>query len=123
MLDNNVTHKFRELRVWQRSIDYVVDVYKLSAEFPRDERFGLTDQLRRASVSISLNIAEGCGAGSTPEFVRFLRMAQRSAYEVVAALEIVTRLNISEKEVVAKLIKEADELCAMIYGLIKKMSS
>ena len=119
----NTTHKFRDLLVWQRSIDYVVDIYKLSGEFPAYERFGLTDQLRRASVSISLNIAEGCGAGSKLEFIRFLRMAQRSAYEVIAALEIVTRLKIADKEQTEHLINEADQICAMIYGLIKKLSS
>ena len=68
-------------------IDYVARIYKLTSRFPINERFGLTDQLRRASVSITLNIAEGCGAGSKLEFIRFLKMAQRSAYEVMAALE------------------------------------
>lgn len=125
MSDNsrNITHKFRELRVWQRSVEYVVNIYKLTGTFPSNERFGLTDQLRRASVSVVLNIAEGCGAGTNLEFIRFLRMAQRSAYEVIAALEIALRLKLVDQNTLNQLTAEADELCAMIYGLIKKVSN
>ena len=119
--EKGVTHNFRKLKVWQRSIDYVVNIYKLTGTFPKEEKYGLIDQLRRASVSITLNIAEGCGAGSKLEFIRFLKMAQRSAYEVIAALEIVDRLKISHQNVLKQLINEADELCAMIYGLMKSL--
>lgn len=66
--------KFRNLQIWQRAMRFVTSIYELSSKFPADERFGLTNQIRRASVSISLNIAEGSGSGSDPEFRRFLRM-------------------------------------------------
>lgn len=66
------THKFRKLTVWQRSIQFVSLIYEITATFPKEEKFGLIDQIRRAAVSISLNIAEGSGAGSDPEFMRFI---------------------------------------------------
>ncbi|MDO8638086.1 MAG: four helix bundle protein [Candidatus Daviesbacteria bacterium] len=74
-------------------------------------------------MSISLNIAEGSGAGSDPEFARFLRMAQRSAYEVIAALEIAINLKFSDKATLDDLIREVDELSAMISGLIKSLKA
>lgn len=117
------THKFRKLAVWQRSIQFVSVVYQVTSSFPKEERFGLTDQIRRASVSISLNIAEGSGAGSDPEFIRFLKMAQRSAYEVIAALEIAINLKFSGEVTLNNLIQEVDELSAMISGLIKSLKA
>lgn len=116
-------HKFRKLNVWQRSILFVTLIYKLTAIFPKDERFGLTDQLRRAAVSICLNIAEGSGAGSDAEFGRFLRMAQRSAYEVIAALEIANNLGLADKDSLAGAISECDQVSAMISGLIKSLKA
>lgn len=86
------TYKFKNLAVWQNAIKFVSEIYHLTSNFPPEERFGLSDQLRRAAISIVLNIAEGSGCGSDPEFVRFLRMAQRSAFEIVAGLEIAYNL-------------------------------
>ena len=67
---------YRDLEVWQVGMELVEGVYQLSAEFPADERFGLTSQIRRAAISIPSNIAEGHGRESTQDFVRFLRIAQ-----------------------------------------------
>ena len=85
-------HTFRKLKVWRRAMDFVVDIYQVSAGFPRSEQFGLTSQVRRAATSIPLNVAEGAGCSSNPEFRRFLGYAQRSAYEVMTGLEIARRL-------------------------------
>lgn len=98
-------------------------IYELTAKFPREERYGLIDQLRRASISICLNIAEGSGAGTDPEFIRFLRMSLRSAYEVIAALEISKTLDITNQTDLQKAIVGADELSAMISGLIKSLKT
>jgi len=116
-------HKFRQLEVWQKSIAFVTKIYRISANFPKEERFGLTNQIRRASISITLNIAEGAGAGSDPEFCRFLKMAQRSAYEVVAALEIAINLHLTETSKLEDAIKEVDQLSAMLTGLIKYLKT
>lgn len=114
-------HKFRKLTVWQRSIEFVSLIYKITSTFPKEEKFGLVDQLRRAAVSICLNIAEGSGAGTDQEFIRFLRMAQRSAYEVIAALEITINLKMANQDTLKNAIIEVDQLSAMISGLIKSL--
>ncbi len=115
-------HKSRELKVWQRSMDLTVEVYHLTQTFPSSEQFGLISQLRRAAVSISLNIAEGAGSGTNPEFQRFLRMALRSSYEVMTGLEIGCRLGYCDDQRMNILLQEADEIAAMIVGLSKSLS-
>ncbi len=114
-------HNFRELKVWARAIEYVVQIYALTQAFPKEELYGLTSQLRRAATSISLNIAEGSGASSSAEFVRFLQMARRSAYEVITGLEIAERLGYCNNEQASQLSQEADEISAMISGLVKRL--
>ena len=103
-------------------MDLVVEVYHLTQTFPPSEQFGLIDQLRRAAVSISLNIAEGAGSGTDPEFRRFLPMALRSCYEVMTGLEISRRLGHCTDQRVNALLQEADEIAAMIVGLSKSLS-
>ena len=117
------THKFRKLTVWQRSIQFVSLIYNITSRFPKEEKSGLIDQIRRAAVSICLNIAEGTGAGSDAEFIRFLRMAQRSAYEVIAALEIAINLKMANYTSINDAISEADQLSAMLSGLIKSLKA
>jgi len=75
-------HNFKQLNVWQKAIDYTVQIYKLSKEFPDEEEYGITSQIRRAAVSISCNISEGAGKSSNKDFNRFLNMALGSANEV-----------------------------------------
>jgi four helix bundle protein len=114
-------HNFRELKVWARAMDFVTEIYALTQVFPREEIYGLTSQLRRAAISIALNIAEGSGGSSNAEFIRFLEMARRSVYEVITALEIAQRLKFCKEQQVTPLSKEANEIAAMISGLIKRL--
>ena len=79
-------HNFKELKIWQLSRYFVKDIYFLTKKFPDDERFGLTQQIRRAVVSIPSNIAEGSGRGSNNDFSRFLDIANGSAFEVETQL-------------------------------------
>lgn len=114
-------HQFRKLSVWQRSMTYVSKIYSFTSVFPIPERYGLTDQIRRASVSIALNIAEGSGSGSNIEFKRFLTIAKRSAYEVMTGLEIAKNLRYGTIRMIDDLILEAEEICSMIVGLSKQL--
>lgn len=114
-------HNFRNLKIYQRAIDFTVEIYKLSKTFPKDELYGLTSQIRRAATSISLNIAEGSGNNSEKEFKRFLEIALRSDYEVMTCLEIALRLNYYERNDFEMLITEADEIAAMITGFSKSL--
>ncbi|TRZ96006.1 four helix bundle protein [bacterium] len=115
--------KFRNLDVWIKSIDFIESVYKITNNFPTKEAYGLTSQIQRAATSIALNIAEGSGSGSDIEFKRFLRIALRSSYEVVCALEIAKRLNYLKQDTFDNLTKQCDELSAMIYGLMKRLNA
>jgi len=114
-------HNFRKLKIYQKSVDFSVLIYKLTKTFPKDEQFGLTSQIRRSAISVSLNIAEGCGNNSNKEFKRFLEIAFRSNYEVMSCLEIALRLNYCKKEDYETLITESDEIAAMIVGFAKQL--
>jgi four helix bundle protein len=114
-------HKFRELKVWQRAMDFVTESYRVSATFPGSEQFGLTSQMRRAATCIPLNIAEGAGSGSNAEFCQFLSYALRSTYEVMTALEIAQRLACCSLDKTQELFGEADEIAAMIVGLSRSI--
>lgn len=85
-----------QLIVWQRSMDFVTLVYKITATFPDQEKYGLISQINRAAVSIPTNIAEGSARGSTKEYIRFLDIATASATELDTLLKIAERLEIAE---------------------------
>jgi four helix bundle protein len=102
-------------------MDLVTEIYRLTTQFPRSEQFGLTSQMRRAAISIPLNISEGAGAGSNAEFQRFLQYALRLTYEVTSALEIARNLNYLSGANSDALLNETDEIAAMIVGLSRNL--
>jgi four helix bundle protein len=112
-------HNYKELKVWQKAMDFVTAVYAITRRFPKEEMFGLTSQLRRAAVSIPLNIAEGAGCESDLEFARFLDIALRSGYESSVALQIAQRLNYCSTKEADDLVQQAEEISRMLTGLIK----
>ncbi|MBI5665133.1 MAG: four helix bundle protein [Nitrospirae bacterium] len=114
-------HNFKNLKIYQKAIEFSVSIYKLTNLFPEYELFGLTNQIRRAATSIALNIAEGSGNSSNKEFKRFLEISLRSNYEVIACLEIAQRLTYFKKEDSDNLITEANEIASMIVGFRKQL--
>jgi four helix bundle protein len=86
-------HQFKKLQVWDKAVDLAIEVYKMTRNFPMEEKFGLTSQMRRCSVSIASNIAEGAGRNSNGEFVHFLGIADGSANELETQAVIARRLN------------------------------
>jgi len=113
---------YRDLTAWQRGMDLVVEVYKLTRCFPREEIYGLVNQLRRAAVSIPSNIAEGQGRGAGKEFVHFLRIARGSAQEVETQLVIAERLGFVTSDQTKTTLGLADEVCRLIMGLSRSLS-
>ena len=105
------------LDVWKKGIDFVVALYKTTETFPKDEKFGLTSQLRRAAVSIPANIAEGAGRKSHREFAHFLSNSQGSASEVETELLIASKLSYIDEKSYASLRASLDEIGRMLTGL------
>lgn len=114
---------FRKLIIWQKGIDLVVDIYTFSNELPSDEKYGLLTQIRRASVSIPSNIAEGSSRSSEKDFKRFLEIAIGSAFELETQLLIVQKLNLVDKSKCDILIQSLQEEQKMINSLITKIKA
>ncbi|WP_446744972.1 four helix bundle protein [Silvibacterium acidisoli] len=116
------TRHFRELQVWQRGMVLAQSVYTLTRDFPQEERFGLTIQLRRAAVSIPSNIAEGHGRGSDTAFAHFLRVAKGSLFEMQTQLQLSANLGLVKPEPVDALLHETEELAKMLNGLLRTIT-
>lgn len=110
----------KKLDVWQKSVDFVTDVYKVTADFLSDERYGLVSQMRRAAISIPSNLAEGAARG-TNEFIQFVRIAIGSASELDTQLEIACRLGYLPDEVYRSLDTELAQIDRMLNGLRKSL--
>lgn len=114
----NLAHK--KLDVWKQSLVLVADIYKITQSFPREELFGLTSQLRRASVSVISNIAEGFARSSELETRRFLDIARSSLVEVDTQIEIAVKLKYIKDEDITDLTESSNHIFAMLTKLIKK---
>jgi four helix bundle protein len=112
---------YRNLIVWEKSMDLVEKVYRLTSDFPNREIFGLTQQLRRAVVSIPSNIAEGHGRQSDGDFLRFLRIAQGSLREVETQLLIAGRLDYLNEQASATLLTATEEVGRLLNGFSKSV--
>lgn len=117
-------HNFKELKIWKLGMQIVEDIYLLSKNFPQEEQFGLTNQLRRAAFSIPSNIAEGAGRGSNRDFNRFLDITNGSINEVETQLLLAIRLGFIEtSEVVDGVFKGLDEVQKMIFSLQRNLAT
>ena len=114
-------NKFKELKIWQESIDLAVDTYKLTKLFPPDERFGLTSQINRSVISVSSNIAEGAGRNNPKEFRQFLGIALGSACELESQLIVSNKLNYISNGEIKKQTEKLLHLQNMINKLIKSL--
>jgi len=112
---------FRKILVWQKSISLVTKIYKTTETFPKEETFGLASQIRRSSVSISSNIAEGSGRESTKDFLRFLYISLGSLFEMQTQLEIAKNIIYINEEEFNNLYEDSREIERMLASLIKKL--
>lgn len=114
-------NSYRDLLIWQKSFFLVTEIYKITSSFPKEELYGLTSQIRRASVSIPSNIAEGFGRNSTGDYKRFLQISLGSLYELQTQVEICSRLNYLSNEHYTDIQQKAFELGKMINSMISKI--
>jgi four helix bundle protein len=114
---------FEKLEVWKKAIDFGDLIYKETRVFPTEERFGLTSQLRRASVSISSNIAEGSSRSSKSDFARFIEIATGSVFEAVSQTFIAQRQKLLSEDQFRQIYADAEELSRMLSGLRKSLLS
>lgn len=112
---------FKELLVWQKSINFVTEIYKKTESFPKSEMYGLVSQIRRATVSIASNIAEGNSRRSVPDYVQFLRISRGSCAEVEIQLIISKNLGFLNEEKSLKLNQDITEISKMLNGRINSL--
>ena len=112
---------YKDLDVYKKSVDFVVDIYRITASFPDNERFGLVSQLRRAAVSIPSNHAEGSGRNGRKELINFLLIARGSLFEVGTQLEISFKLGFIDKEDYDKLEERRETIQLMMNALIASL--
>ena len=114
---------FKQLRFWQKTHAFVLELYKETNSFPRDELYGLTSQIRRASVSIPSNIAEGCGRSGDAELARFCQIAMGSASEVEYQLLLARDLEFISVEAHEQLNDQLTEVKRMLNSFIQKLKA
>lgn len=112
---------YRGLKVWQSAMDLAAECYEITRPFPREELFGLTSQIRRASSSVAANIAEGYGRDSKGDFVRFLRIAQGSLKETETHLLLAQRVGLLAGDVLERLLVRSDETGRMLRALYRRV--
>lgn len=109
-------HNLKEIKVWKRAIKLATEIYKIVSEFPTDEKFGLSSQIKRAAVSIASNIAEGAGRNSNKEFAQFLSIANGSCYELLTQITIASKLGLIGSLEAKSLCRRIVEIQKMLYG-------
>jgi len=114
---------YRDLIAWKKAIELVTEIYRVTAEFPKSELYGLTSQLRRAAVSVPSNIAEGRAHYSNADFRRFLRHARGSLAEVETQVLIARNLSYVPDEAAEALQKRTNELSKILAGLLASIPS
>ena len=118
----NQTQSYRDLIVWQRAIELVVELYAITEKFPREELFGITSQMRRATVSIPSNIAEGRSRGTKADYLNFLRTTNASGAELETQIEISKRLPKTKNLDYSKVDKLLDEVMRMLNAMIRNFN-
>ena len=114
--------KYSELVVWQKAMDLVTEIYKITATFPGEERFGLSSQARRAAVSIPSNIAEGHGRKSTGAYINHLSIAYGSLMELETQIQIALRLHFVGTDETSTVLAQTNEIGKMLSGLKKSLT-
>jgi four helix bundle protein len=113
----------KKLNSWIKSFEFVKEIYLVTKQFPSEEKFGITSQIRRASVSVPVNIAEGAARKGTKEFIHFLYIALGSLSELDTLILLSKELDFFNEKESEQLIKKLDVIGKLIYGLIKNLEN
>jgi four helix bundle protein len=114
-------HNYKELEIWKASKNFCVPIYKLTAKFPDEEKFGLISQLRRACVSVPSNIAEGSARATNKDFVKFLRFSLGSCREIDTQLLVSVELEFIKNDEIEPISKELNRIMIMIINFMKTL--
>ncbi len=114
---------FKDLKVWQRSMDLAIVLYKITRQFPKEELYGMTSQIRKAAVSVPSNIAEGFGRYHNKEYKQFLHIALGSCAEITTQMILAMRLEYTPSAAAEKILNELEEISKMLMALILKVRS
>ena len=117
-----ITHSYKDLTVWQRAIELVIAVYELTNEFPKEELYGLTSQMRRSAVSIPSNIAEGRFRGTKNDYLQFLRISYSSGAELETQIEISKKLDKTKNLGYSKACTLLEEVMKMLNVMIRNFN-
>ena len=112
---------YKDLVVWQKSVALVTIIYRMSREFPREELYALTSQLRRSAVSVPSNIAEGWGRKSTKEYIQFLKIARGSLFEMETQIIIARNLDYIKDIACEQLLSDTEEIGKMTNALVNSL--
>jgi len=112
---------FKDLEVWQKSVDLTLEIYKLTKRFPKEEKFDLISQMRRCAISVPSNIAEGWGRESTKQYIHFLFIARGSMYELETQAIIANRLKYLDNDSHSVLTNRMTSICMMLNKLISTL--
>ncbi len=116
-------HNFKELIIWKEAMEVAKAIYQASAQFPANEKFGLTSQINRSAVSIPSNIAEGAGRGSDKEFIQFLNIALGSAFELETQLLLANSFGFMNDLKLKELVERLQKIQRMIDGFKKRLKN
>ena len=114
---------YKNLEVWQMSMTLAEDCYRLTSQFPKDEVYGMSSQIKRAAVSIPANIAEGYGRDQTGSFLQFLRIAQGSARELATHLILTDRVQLADQQSLMPLQDKCERISKMLRALIRSIGA
>lgn len=122
-MEKQTVTSYKDLVVWQKGIELVNEIYVVTRKFPKEEMFGLTNQLRRAVISIPANIAEGWGRSSTKNYVQFIKISLGSLFELETLIIISKDQNYLEEEIMNKISVEIKEIGKMLNKLIRNLEN
>src|SRR5271166_5184406 len=120
-MTNKPLRSYRELIAWQKAVDLVTEIYSITKEFPRDEIYGITSQLRRSAVSVRSNIAEGQGRATKGEFVQFLAHARGSLFELETQVLLTGELGYLSNEKTREIGEKVQEVARILNGLLTSL--